>query len=258
MIFPVIFALLLLMVAFIKHWLTVSGLWALGLLIIFLLNFAPLPFWGGFLFLFLGSALIQFFQKVFQKTENSFAEKGGQRDFWQVFANSFPTLIFITLGNIFSKNLFYAAAITTLTASFSDTVASEVGQFSNGPVYNFKLKKVSPGLSGGMSLLGTGASFIAAIILPTFMSILFILFFQPVKMIPLKYFLGIVFCGFLGNLIDSFLGLFQGKFLTPNGQITEKKTDQLLAGQPFLRNDGVNFLASGLSGLIFLVIVYWF
>lgn len=256
---PFFIACLLLILSFSQKWLTKSGLFSFALLMAFLLKVSDISFWGSFVLFFATSYFLRFLQKATFLPENPYEEKGSQRDGWQIFCNSFPTLLFLLLNFLTEKDIFLFMALGALATAYSDTVASELGRFSKGATYTLLGKKVPAGLSGGLSGLGTVGSFLASFFLVFFFALLKILFFQPVQPTSPVLLLICGFSGFFGNLTDSFLGIFQGKFKTSTGALTEKKTSQLVSGKPFLRNDGVN-LVSGLTGGLIagLVIFWWF
>jgi uncharacterized membrane protein len=113
-------------------------------------------------------------------------------------------------------------------------------------------KRVSPGSSGGISLVGTASTFFGSFFL------VLIGFLPGISPVPFKLelFLIIVMAGFSGSFIDSLLGAFlQAQYLCPicNKQ-TERKTHcnfdtKRVSGISWLNNDWVNFLSS-ISGII--------
>lgn len=254
---PLFLAFFLLLLSFSFKWLTNSGLVILGLLMLFLLKFSNISFWGCFVLFFATSYLLRFLQKISDLPSNPYEEKGSQRDGWQIFCNSFPTIFFLSLAILFSKHIFTFMALGSLATAYSDTLASELGRFSEGATYTLLGKKVPAGLSGGLSVLGTVGSFIGSFILVIFYALLNLLFFQPIRLTSLSLIFICGLSGFLGNLTDSFLGLFQGKFKTASGQLTKKKTDQLVSGKSFLRNDLVNLVSGFTGGFLAGGFIFW-
>ena len=134
--------------------------------------------------------------------------------------------------------LLLLAAMAIATA---DTWSSEIGQYFKGPTYDLvKWRKVSPGLSGGVSLPGTlaglgGSAFIVA-------TCFWLLPYPNVGSAFL-----IIIGGFLGMLLDSVLGsLFQAKYRdVATGALSDASGEGkvLAGGFGWMTNDLINFLA---------------
>jgi uncharacterized membrane protein len=140
----------------------------------------------------------------------------------------------------------YGAA---MAASLADSMASELGVLSKKtPVDICTMKKTVPGLSGGVTLLGLGASLLGAAVIGA----VFIVFGGG-----FACFLIITATGFLGALADSLLGsALQGKFKCPIcGMQTEKRAHcgtetKLYRGCAGVTNDLVNFLNNVFAGAL--------
>ncbi|MEM7575207.1 MAG: DUF92 domain-containing protein [Bacteroidota bacterium] len=117
------------------------------------------------------------------------------------------------------NNLFWLAIpLASLSIATADTWSSEVGQYFRGPTYDIlRWKKVAPGLSGGISLMGTIAGLTGAMLIG---SLLFVMAMPAFPKYPqstifshFRLFLLVTSIGFLGMLIDSLLGsAFQAKY----------------------------------------------
>lgn len=97
----------------------------------------------------------------------SVVEKTGARDAWQVLANG-AVFVLAALGStIWSDGYLIAAALGALAASMADTCATEIGGAIGGqPRSLLSGRRVAPGLSGGVTLIGSiamvaGAALIA-------------------------------------------------------------------------------------------------
>ena len=91
------------------------------------------------------------------------------------------------------------AFITTLTVAAADTVASEIGVRDRKVWLITTFERVKRGTNGGVSVLGTTASVVAAAFTGT---IGWLLIFKGIDI----YFLIPIAMGILGNLVDSVLG----------------------------------------------------
>ncbi len=95
-------------------------------------------------------------------------QKGGERDVGQVLANGGVYAI-SALGYLaFPSPVWYATGIGALAASAADTWSTEIGTLLGGePVSVISARRVPPGTSGGVTLVGSlagagGALFIGA------------------------------------------------------------------------------------------------
>ncbi len=174
----------------------------------------------------------------------SLHKKKGPRDLAQVLANSLAALLMLLLAEITADPSWELASLVAIGASTADTWASELGQLSQQAPRNIlTLKPMATGLSGGVSLPGILASLGASafILIPIYLS-------AP-ELSGGALFLIACF-SFSGSILDSLMGaLLQGKYLTPEGQLTEVSGPgyPLVQGFAFMDNDGVNFLASLLA-----------
>ncbi|MFH0905756.1 MAG: DUF92 domain-containing protein [archaeon] len=143
-----------------------------------------------------------------------------KRSYINIIGNCFPAIVYL----VFNQPI---AALSSISSSFGDTMSSEIGGKSKGnPILITNFKKVEKGTDGAISLLGIIGAIIASAI-----TIAFFLIFDY----KLKIALIIGFSAIVGSIIDSYLGA-----------IVERRG--------FLTNAQTNFLASGLTGLIALII----
>jgi uncharacterized protein (TIGR00297 family) len=225
-----------------------------GTLLAFLIG-AIIGIFGGILWLilllfFLFTSFIATRYKYALKKERGVQEgKRGERHFKNVLANGFiPTFIAIISYEEFhiieEKWMAEVAFIAAISVAASDTVASELGVFSDKVVLITNPKKhVKPGTSGGISLLGQIWALLASTYTAVFAWI--VLFFIPFNYSSImeglnhftspsnSYALVIIplIMGFVGCQIDSVLGA-------------------TLENKGWLTNDGVNLVSTSLGGLI--------
>ncbi|UCE73377.1 MAG: DUF92 domain-containing protein [Methanomassiliicoccales archaeon] len=243
---------LCILLCMLAYWQKVLDKW--GTAIAFFIG-AIIGIFGGILWLVL---LIFFLITSFGATKYKYSlkkERGvqegkrGERHFKNVLANGFaPTFIALISYEDFhfieEKWIAEVAFIAAIAVAASDTVASELGVFSDKTylITNFK-KKVKPGTSGGVSWLGQFWALIAAIYTAFFGWVMLFLIphtfvsitntFSNISSPSNSYALIVipVIIGFLGCQIDSVLGAT----LEHKGWIT---------------NDGVNIVATCFGGLL--------
>jgi uncharacterized protein (TIGR00297 family) len=180
--------------------------------------------------------------------------KGGRRDWAQVGANggfAVISLVAAAIGWVSSPVAWvaFSAALATVTA---DTWATEVGTLSaNPPILITSGKKVPPGTSGGISLLGSGIALLGAMVIGLAAWLL--------GLISLVIFPLIVSAGLLGSFIDSLLGAtVQAIYYCPQCKKETERHPLHYCGTPtsfhhgwrWLDNDWVNFLSSAFSALL--------
>jgi uncharacterized protein (TIGR00297 family) len=123
-----------------------------------------------------------------------------------------------------NRTLFLAACAAALAEAAADTVSSEIGQVSGEtPRLITTLEKVSAGTDGGVSITGSLAGAIAALTVS--------LVFAPANTLDFPFLLVPAAAGFLGMLVDSFLGAW-------------------LERRKILGNNFVNLLSTSVAALI--------
>jgi uncharacterized protein (TIGR00297 family) len=136
------------------------------------------------------------------------------------------------------------AGLASVAAANADSWASEIGALSRTrPVLLFGRRPVPPGISGGVTRLGTlasvgGAATIALFAWP-----------DPAHVAV------VTALGFLGCLADSAIGeLLQAAYTDAEGRMTERpQPSGVTKGVRWLDNDGVNLLCSlgaGIGGFV--------
>lgn len=234
--------------------LTVSGCIAallVGILTMLGFQLKGLSLLGVF---FVTSSLWSKYKRIYKSKAEERHAKGSRRDWQQVFANGGVAAI-IAFGYFMYPDPLWAFAFCVLIASSnSDTWASEIGTLSRkSPISVRTFKFVARGTSGAVSLLGTTAALGGALLIAI---ISFFLFQWSINVMLLIF----VF-GFLGNVIDTFLGAYvqalykcqkcksETEKITHCGQRT-----RLIRGNAFLNNDIINFLSSFLATIIGILV----
>jgi uncharacterized protein (TIGR00297 family) len=209
-------------------------------------------------FFMLSSALTRAFGRSKRSVEEKYA-KGGERDAMQVFSNGGIAGIFVLLHAIYPAAAWpwigYAGALAAVNA---DTWATELGVLNPGrPRLITALRTpVEKGTSGGVSLVGTLASLLAALVIG----------------LPAAWFAGesqgiilvvVALAGLAGSLVDSLLGAtLQAIYFCPKDQKETEKHPLHTCGTPtvqirglkWMNNDLVNAACSITGGLMALIL----
>ncbi len=205
---------------------------------------------------FVGSIIVDKIKKHRKKSgqnQEDVEKRGDCRDIVQVFANGGVATLAALIYIFVPEKILVITFVAALAEAFADTVASGLGAFSDKVYDIFRRERCERGVSGGMSLIGTFSSLLAAL----FVAVVAYLF----GAVSLAELLLIGGAGFLGNVFDSFLGSFvQVKFKCKKcGKIIEKeehcgvKTEHY-RGLKFVNNDTVNFLGTLFAGALAAVI----
>jgi uncharacterized protein (TIGR00297 family) len=201
-------------------------------------------------------------------------EKGGRRDAAQVLANGGVGALIAFLSWLAPQSVYlalFAAYAGTLAAATADTWATEVGVLSKRrPRLITTGRPVPPGTSGGVTWLGSTASFAGALFLGLCAALVGVLTLAPLSATqPFVILLAASAGGVAGSLVDSLLGAtVQAAYWCPQcQQATESSRhrcgteSELVRGLPQVNNDIVNLLATLLgalvAGVISLVMYNW-
>lgn len=213
-----------------------------------------------FAFFVSSSLLTRFRGKEKEKIEKTLYDKTGNRDHVQVFANGGVAAIIAIAYWLHPGEIAIVALFAAFSACNADTWASEIGVLSKkAPVSILTLKPMNRGISGGVTMMGTIASFGGALLLAVFY--LGIRYGNLETGQLIRNSIWITLAGFLGTLLDSILGaLLQPLYRNAEtGALTEKKNEWgvknvRIKGFEFFSNDMVNFISSGIAAcLVFFV-----
>ena len=171
----------------------------------------------------------------------------------QVFSNGWIGVVLYMLYGLTDQFLWLVMAWSSFAISVCDTISSEVGTAIRGKTYNIlNFRVMQPGLSGGISVAGTVAGFVALLFLATMLY-----FILPVTKFQLLW---VIATGMIGMLVDSYMGSRwqalwkRGDALIENSNnLSETK---LVKGLVWLDNHWVNFLSNGLT-IVMSYLLYW-
>jgi uncharacterized protein (TIGR00297 family) len=206
-------------------------------------------------FFITSSGLSRLFKRRKKGLDEKFS-KGHERDAGQVLGNGGLATAFVVVHFLFpGSTLGWVGFAAALAAVNADTWATELGVLNPTPprLITDMRKRVEKGTSGGISLFGTFASLLGALVIALPAAV----FAGDWLLVPL-----ITFAGLAGSLFDSLLGAtVQAMYYCPTDQKeTEKHPLHTcgaqtvhLRGWRWLDNDRVNF-ACGASGVVVALI----
>ena len=173
----------------------------------------------------------------------------------QVFSNGLIGVVLYMLHGMTGEFHWLLLAWSSFAVSVCDTISSEVGVAVGGRTYNaVTLRRMPPGLSGGISLAGTAGGLAALLLLVFFLGIIL-----PVSPIQLLWVLS---TGLVGMLVDSILGS-KWQALWRQGDAwsevsSSSPQEVLVKGLPWLDNHWVNFLSNGITMACSYLAYAWF
>jgi uncharacterized protein (TIGR00297 family) len=227
-------------------WLSLSGIvFAAILCMLFLASDAPL--YLLFTFLIIGSLASKLNRRKVSAAADSKSSR--PRDVWQVIANGgISVLILLFFGG--HSDLRNLLIYISIAIALADTLSSELGVFFGGRTYSIiGFRKVSPGLSGGISFMGTLAGLLGA----GFIGLLSIW----VEDYTFVRFLLIAFFGFIGMILDSVIGdLFQAKYQNGDGTLSDQG-NKLAKGINGFSNDITNWVSNVVTVSICVIVLYF-
>jgi uncharacterized protein (TIGR00297 family) len=185
-------------------------------------------------------------------------QKGHRRDMGQVLANGGVGALLALVYAVDPQTIWFAAFVGAIATVNADTWATELGVLSKAPPRLITTFRVVPvGTSGGVTVFGTFVALCGALFIGVVAGVLNYEL-RITNIIALAFVAA--FAGLFGSLFDSLLGATVQAiyFCDADQKETEArvhrcgKVTRLVRGWRWLDNDGVNFLASVVGGLIAL------
>jgi uncharacterized protein (TIGR00297 family) len=170
------------------------------------------PAWLFVLLVYLVSSFAATRYRYQKKKEMGVAEgRRGERSWQNVLANGAPPAFIAVLWGLWPEALPPGGSglvfLTAIAVAASDTIASEIGVLSpNAFLITHPMRRVKPGTDGGVSLLGTFASLLAAGYVAAVGYFTFVLLAPATIPSPPCLLVVPVLFGFLGCQFDSLLG----------------------------------------------------
>ncbi len=208
-----------------------------------------------------GTALSKYKERQKSKVAAEKFDKGSRRDIGQALANGGLAAVLAVFGFLYpALGWLFAAFVGTMATVNADTWATELGVLNRRPPRLITTgKEVVPGTSGAISPVGTAATALGGLVIGLTVWVLLGLrilvsgganWFGLWWVIPV----GLV-AGLAGSLSDSLMGATIQAMYTnaENGKETEKKItsgglkNSFRRGLPFMDNDAVNFISSGVG-----------
>jgi uncharacterized protein (TIGR00297 family) len=252
----ILFGFIISSISYRFKFLTFSGSLAAFFLAVIIYGFGTWQWTIPIVTFFILSSLLSKYRKNKNESVETYFEKTGERDHFQVLANGGLACLLVTINYFNPSELIYIIYLSCIAAVCADTWATEIGTISKTKTIDIiSFKKVKQGVSGGVSLPGilgslAGAIVIAATSLPW------------IESNHLMNLIIIMSAGFIGSVSDSILGTsVQAKYICIIcSSVTEKKIHcsnetVLKKGIRWMNNDAVNFGAS-ISGGLFSIILY--
>jgi len=213
-------------------------------------------------FFITSSALSRAFKNRKQGLNEKFS-KGHERDAGQVFGNGGLAAVFAGLHAFYPGSIIpWVGFAASLAAVNADTWATELGVLNPAlpRLITDLRKRVEKGTSGGISLLGTGASLLGS----SLIALLAVLLSPTENPLTINHFLLITISGLAGSLFDSFLGAtVQAMYYCPTDKKETEKhplhtcgTETVhIRGWEWLNNDWVNFACAAVGVAIALLML---
>lgn len=179
-------------------------------------------------------------------------EKAGKaRDEWQVWSNGGVWLITLILAawTHMADDKRNMLLLMLMAAATADTWSSQIGTWHQGRTWDIlRFRSCPPGLSGGMSAMGSFGGLLGSACVAALGFFLFPHF-------SLEAFFLCFIAGMLGMFTDSLLGsALQRKYRGLNGELSDTGVE-LMAGLTWINNDVVNFLS---QFILLLALHSWF
>ena len=173
----------------------------------------------------------------------------------------------IDFAHNFNASIFSIALLGSLACSCGDTWASEIGSvYGNTPRLITTLRSVPVGTNGGVTIVGTIASFVGGTIVGIayyFTMVAIMTYDMTHNKYPPQW--PIVVTGLLGGVIGSLIDSLVGAKLQYSGYCDVQKrivhepssTTKHICGRAILSNHGVNFVSALLTGFVMPVVAYF-
>lgn len=249
---PIILTPLVILVVVKKRALTSRGLiFAVVLDLVVSLTLGNFGFVLLLAFLF-ASIVIDKIKKI-AKRADGITKKGECRDEIQVLANGLIPMMLAVIYSCTFNPVFIVAYVAVLAEAFADTAASGFGVFSKKTFDPFKMRECECGLSGGMSVIGTVSSLIAAAAFSLLVLPFGIKSFSVIITVIVAAFLGVVFDSLLGSLVQVKYKCTECNSFTEREWHCEKPTKQV-SGFRFFDNDVVNVTSAAFSAFVSILI----
>ena len=196
---------------------------------------------GGWYFL---AVLLTFFISSSLLSRLHKGKEDSLRTYKQVLANGSVAMVLSILYAIFQEEIFVLLYTISFAVSTADTWSSEIGTLSKRPpIHLLTQMPMKTGISGAVSYLGLLAGTLGALLIG-----LLSLFVLPESIPWYNYLIPVTVFGYMGTILDSFLGTIQGKYYTKDGDMWDDVPPsgiyESVIGYSFITNNMVNFVSN--------------
>jgi uncharacterized protein (TIGR00297 family) len=211
---------------------------------------------------FIISALFTKFRYDYKKSLGTAQEKGGARSWQNTVANGGIASFFAIMELTFGGSIFAIAFLGAVSSTAADTLATELGLLSKTQprLITDPRKRVPAGTSGGVTLLGFFAAFLAALLIGSTA-----LVFGVTDALSSRIIIATIIGGVIGSTADSVIGstvqrLFRCEVCGKNSEelFHCDKPTRKVRGVSFIENNAVNLISTGIGALsalgIFLLV----
>ena len=236
--------------AYLAKMITVSGLFGSMVMGFLVAGYGSLNYLIPMGVFFIISSIIS---KIIPENSNT-PDKSSKRDIIQVYANGGIALLLCIISTFtVNTSMVYLLFLSAVSAATADTWGTELGKLSKeSPVSIINFQKIAPGLSGGVTRVGTIGSLLGATVIGLTAYILGIEDYGIY---------GIIGTGFIAGILDSVMGAtFQAKYQTKDHQIVEyiPQGGSLVSGYRWMTNDLVNLLNTAFAPLLMYIYIILF
>ncbi|NLJ33441.1 MAG: DUF92 domain-containing protein [Firmicutes bacterium] len=245
-----------------KASLSKSGFWGAVLVGTLIMGFGGTLWFILLMVFFISGSVLSHFKKEQKGEVAAKFAKTGKRDFGQALANGgLGSLLAVLSHIIIPLEVAFGLFLGVMATVNADTWATEIGVLSKkNPRSLLSWHEVPPGTSGGVSLLGTGAAAIGALLVGL-VAQMGLLFSGETTQFLGRPLLAALVGGVVGCFCDSLLGatcqvIFQCPICgveTENRRHCGRET-LYLRGFRWLDNDIVNLFASAMGGIAAVLI----
>jgi uncharacterized protein (TIGR00297 family) len=241
--FGILASLLVAIVSYKVNFLNVGGALLTFLMGCIIFGLGGWSFTIPILIFFILSSLLSKFGKSRKKMIELSYQKTSVRDFYQVMANGGVATVLVLFIYLSGNNYLYPLYLAAIAAANADTWGTELGIFSKSrPVVITSFKRVDPGTSGAISIIGSVAALTGSLLIVVIGTCFYSMEWNIIVIVVLG--------GYLGSVFDSFIGAtVQGQFRCQKcGQNTESRQHCGLdtvhvKGKIWVDNDLVNIFS---------------